>query len=1445
MVTKSQNEGSKSGKGTDPEQANKDIEAATATIVQKVLGEELLSEIDTSMHDVFVDIHADSTPVQEISVSFEQAFHSYAQMSEKDFLAEVKKALASADDKGNNFLNLEFEDLFAVPLTEGGSDAGRSISSGSEGSVTSLERLLSRGNIFEREDVNELFKVQSQPQMLSFDTGFAYPYSVAPTPTTNLTSEGPRAPPIFIRSQGQGEQLALSETLLNTQANVIIQSNIFTPSIFNNNSAASVGSGLLGMDVFFNVPARAGSSEDRTSVQNVTTLTTPEGNVFEFNRSNGDYSYTLNNAVLHLQSVWGAGYVNAAQEIFTDKFVYAITGTNLQTAVGNITVYIGDDRPVAIDFAPMAITEAEIQTKGSNGSGSPEVLSGTLINGTTSIFGADGGTVTNVTLVGGSTGISSGTITVTDVAGNTLVINRATGSYAYNLNNPFNNTVTEPTLLVYTFTFTDADLDTVSKTLTITINDDVPIATDIVNAVAVNEADIPVIGSSPDVTAPTISGTLLNGSGNVFGADGGSVSAVTIIGNTSNVVTVTTITVTTAEGNVLVVTRATGAYTYTLNAPIDNDSDANSSTTQGTDIFNYTFTDNDGDIESADLTVTIDDDAPTGTLTLNAGAFVTTDETPGVQSPESLATGFLGQTTVSYATFITDTTIYGSDGAGTRVFSLLATDGADSGFNNSAGTQNIYLFNNGSIIEGRETNSFGAVVFTVSVNASTGDVTLTQYLAVQHVNTLNPNDSSVMSSNVLSLVATVTDADGDVVTPSVDLGSVIKFYDDGATAENQTPSGNEDAASILINISATSSDGIANFRIDILPNPTNGILYTDSTLNNPLIASALIAASANSATLYFVPTLNFNGNVLVDYIGIDNDGDSDAAQVNITVTPVNDAPVANDQNVSVFEDGAPTPATLVNADDVDSDDDQASLTYNIISPLLAGEGSVVVNPGGTFTYSPGGDFQGLALGEKATVDFTYKATDAQGADSGIQTVSVEVTGINDAPISQDLSIHTYEDGGPVLGSMIADDIDSDDDPTSLNYTILTVLSGLQSIVNSGAAFTYDPSTDFQYLAEDETQTFFIDYKATDSHYADSNIATIKVIVHGVNDLPTANPDAYDDGLSIIRTNLNGLLFNDSDPDTTDTLLVFEISYDGNPGVVGSPMLLENGVVTVGKDGSLSYSGNGNGMPDFFSYTISDGNGVSFKADVSLNAGVPPMILDLNNNNKIDLIDPDKSLVTLNSFDDTTGTNQMGWVQPGDGILVYDYQGDGKVTNIDEIALTLHSEQAKTDLDALRIAFDTNHDGVFDAKDAEFSKFGVWQDKNSDGISDSGEYQTLTQMGIISFNVNSDHQAQIIAGNTVHGFSSYQTVDGASHLMADVSLSVAPATKSVAINSPDVIGEHASINFASLPPLASDNNHTVSLSAVSTSAVEAAHEAVVTSSDVITQQLQQHQETPLS
>ena len=102
-----------------------------------------------------------------------------------------------------------------------------------------------------------------------------------------------------------------------------------------------------------------------------------------------------------------------------------------------------------------------------------------------------------------------------------------------------------------------------------------------------------------------------------------------------------------------------------------------------------------------------------------------------------------------------------------------------------------------------------------------------------------------------------------------------------------------------------------------------------------------------------------------------------------------------------------------------------------------------------------------------------------------------------------------------------------------------------------------------------------------------------------------------------------------------------------------------------------------------------------------------------------------------------GLTASSWIAEGDGILVYDQDSSGGVTNSSEFVLTSWGEDASvtTDLKALSTYFDSNKDGVFDSSDETSSKFGIWQDINADGFQQDGEFSTLAELGIKSIGVN--------------------------------------------------------------------------------------------------------------
>ncbi|WP_417398339.1 tandem-95 repeat protein [Gimesia chilikensis] len=336
-------------------------------------------------------------------------------------------------------------------------------------------------------------------------------------------------------------------------------------------------------------------------------------------------------------------------------------------------------------------------------------------------------------------------------------------------------------------------------------------------------------------------------------------------------------------------------------------------------------------------------------------------------------------------------------------------------------------------------------------------------------------------------------------------------------------------------------------------------------------------------------------------------GVSNVATVTVTVTGVNDDPTAADEGIAATEDGG-TVSTSVLADDVDSDDDANSLVYTITAQ--PSEGIASSNGDGSFTFDPGTAFQDLAVGQTRQVTFTYTATDQHSAVSNTGTVTVTVTGVNDDPTAADEGIAATEDGGTVSTSVLADDVDSDDDANSLVYTITAQPSEGIASSNGDGSFTFDPGSDFQDLAAGQTRQVTFTYTATDQHSAVSNTGTVTVTVTGVNDPVVAEDDA------VSTTKNNSLNFDvrvdngsgaDSDPDTSDILTVTEL--DNLDGTQATTITTTKGaIVTIEANGTITYDPNSAfnhlttpqmSETDTFSYTIDDGNGSTDTATVTV------------------------------------------------------------------------------------------------------------------------------------------------------------------------------------------------------------------------------------------------------
>jgi VCBS repeat-containing protein len=303
----------------------------------------------------------------------------------------------------------------------------------------------------------------------------------------------------------------------------------------------------------------------------------------------------------------------------------------------------------------------------------------------------------------------------------------------------------------------------------------------------------------------------------------------------------------------------------------------------------------------------------------------------------------------------------------------------------------------------------------------------------------------------------------------------------------------------------------------------------------------------------------------------------------VELTPEDDPVTANDDAVSLSEDATDTGFATVLGNDVVPD-----LVYDVQLVSGPAKGVLTFSPGtpgspdGSYSFDPKGEFEYLAVGESEDVSFIYEVTDAN-RDTDQATVTITVTGENDVPDAVDDSTSTGENT-PVSVSVLANDSDVDASDV-LSVTGASISSGNGSVSLLGNQVHWDPGSDYDYLAVGESAEVALSYDISDGN-GGSDSAAVTITVNGVNDDPTAtDDDAETDEDTPVNITVLG---NDSDPDTSDTLMVVSTT-DG-----------ANGTVFLENNHSLTYTPDENFFgSDSFTYEVSDGNGGSDTATVTV------------------------------------------------------------------------------------------------------------------------------------------------------------------------------------------------------------------------------------------------------
>jgi VCBS repeat-containing protein len=280
------------------------------------------------------------------------------------------------------------------------------------------------------------------------------------------------------------------------------------------------------------------------------------------------------------------------------------------------------------------------------------------------------------------------------------------------------------------------------------------------------------------------------------------------------------------------------------------------------------------------------------------------------------------------------------------------------------------------------------------------------------------------------------------------------------------------------------------------------VLGNDSDADSPALTVTGASDGSHGTTTYdadsvvYTPAPDFFGTDSFTYSVSDGSGGTDSATVTVTVSNVNDAPVAADDSGSTDED---TPLSVGAAGGVlanDSDVDGDSLTASLASgPAHAS--SFSLDADGGYSYTPDANWYG-------TDSFTYRADDSV-VTSGVATVTLTVAPVNDAPVADDEELTVAEDA---FGSVDVLDGDNDVEGDALSVTGVTDGDHGTVVDNGDGTVTYTPAADF-FGSDSFTYTVCDDHATTPASDPGCDTATVSVTVTAVNDAPvvTAGPDA--------------------------------------------------------------------------------------------------------------------------------------------------------------------------------------------------------------------------------------------------------------------------------------------------------------------------------------------------
>jgi len=374
---------------------------------------------------------------------------------------------------------------------------------------------------------------------------------------------------------------------------------------------------------------------------------------------------------------------------------------------------------------------------------------------------------------------------------------------------------------------------------------------------------------------------------------------------------------------------------------------------------------------------------------------------------------------------------------------------------------------------------------------------------------------------------------------------------------------------IVVDDTKTVAEDSGQTLVDVLANDTDPPGLTIVSASDPPHGTAVVAVDGSSVS--YQPNANYFGGDSFTYTVENATLEQSTGTVTMTVTAVNDDPVAFDDGFSATEDTlliVPAAGVLGNDADIDSASLDAHLVANVSSGTLN-----LDEANGSFTYDPDPDFAGTDI-------FTYRAFDGALESDDVATVTITVDPVDDVPTAASQAGVPVTEDTPKLVTLSGSDVEGADlaftigiSPTKGSLGAIGTPVCLGTPSTCSATVTYTPSAD---ATGADSFTFTVD----DGTAGASAPATVGLTIANVNDPPTAANDTLTVDEDDPPTSVDVLVNDSFAPDLGETLHVVDAS-EGTHGNVA--------ITGLGTAVTYEPDPNTNGA-DSFTYTISDGHG---------------------------------------------------------------------------------------------------------------------------------------------------------------------------------------------------------------------------------------------------------------